>query len=47
MGYLLDHSPGELGHQHVFVILAVFSIIGLLAAIRFSKMASFSPSPEI
>ncbi|MBT8256469.1 MAG: MFS transporter [Bacteroidia bacterium] len=34
MGYLLDNSPGELGHQHVFIMLAVFSFIGLLAAIQ-------------
>lgn len=32
MGYLIDRSPGELGHQHVFWMLAIFSFIGGLAA---------------
>lgn len=32
MGYLLDNSPGEVGHQHVFWMLALFSLIGGIAA---------------
>ena len=32
MGYLLDNSPGATGHQHVFWMLALFSIIGGLAS---------------
>lgn len=32
MGYLLDNSPGEAGHQHVFWMLALFSLIGGIAA---------------
>jgi sugar phosphate permease len=32
MGYLLDNSPGETGHQHVFIMLAIFASIGLLAS---------------
>jgi len=32
MGLLLDSSPGETGHQHVFWMLAVFSFIGGIAA---------------
>lgn len=32
MGFLLDRSPGETGHQHVFIMLAIFSAIGGLAA---------------
>ena len=32
MGYLLDNSPGEKGHQHVFWMLALFSVIGVIAA---------------
>ncbi|MBT8177600.1 MAG: MFS transporter, partial [Eudoraea sp.] len=32
MGYLLDNSPGETGHQHVFWMLAVFSLAGGIAA---------------
>ena len=35
MGYLLDRSPGALGHQHVFLVLAGFSFIGLVAAFWF------------
>ncbi len=32
MGYLLDSSPGETGHQHVFYMLALFSFVGGIAA---------------
>jgi sugar phosphate permease len=35
MGYLLDNSPGELGHQHVFLMLSAFAILGLITAIAF------------
>ena len=38
MGVLLDSSPGITGHQHVFALLAAFSLIGALAAYRFKKM---------
>ena len=40
MGYLLDNSPGELGHQHVFIMLSVFAAIGLVASIVFYKITS-------
>ncbi len=36
MGYLLDSSPGIIGHQHVFVMLSIFALVGLLASVRFS-----------
>ena len=32
MGYLLDRSPGVIGHQHVFWMLACFSFIGGIAS---------------
>lgn len=32
IGYLLDNSPGEKGHQQVFWMLALFSFIGGVAA---------------
>ncbi len=32
MGYLLENSPGAKGHQHVFWMLALFSLIGGIAA---------------
>ncbi|MCO5723430.1 MFS transporter [Robiginitalea marina] len=38
MGFLLDQSPGETGHQHVFWMLAAFSCIGCLAAWRYFKL---------
>jgi nitrate/nitrite transporter NarK len=37
MGFLIDRSPGALGHQHVFVVLGAFSLIGLIAALLFEK----------
>jgi len=38
MGYLLDSSPGETGHQHVFWMLAIFSFIGGLAALIYFRL---------
>ncbi len=35
MGYLLDQSPGQLGHQHVFAVVSGFALIGLAASILF------------
>ena len=40
IGYLLDTYPGILGHQYVFSILVVFSIIGLWTSLKFSKLVS-------
>ena len=37
MGWLIDHSPGPEGHRHVFIALAIFSCIGLVAAVLFRK----------
>ena len=37
MGYLLDNSPGKTGHQHVFIMLAIFAIIGLVTSILFKR----------
>ncbi|MFT5470521.1 MAG: MFS family permease [Verrucomicrobiales bacterium] len=30
-GWLLDRSPGELGHQHLFATVAAFALLGILA----------------
>ena len=38
MGYLLDSSPGRTGHQHVFITLAIFSLVGLLASFIFMRL---------
>ncbi|MBA6153669.1 MFS transporter [Gelidibacter maritimus] len=38
IGVLLDNSPGELGHQHVFAVMAGFSLIGLCATLAFSMI---------
>jgi len=35
MGYLLDRSPGPVGHQHLFLLLAGFGVVGLLASFLF------------
>ncbi len=39
IGILLDNSPGELGHQHVFLVLAGFTLIGLITSIIFYKIS--------
>ncbi|WP_258097286.1 MFS transporter [Marinoscillum pacificum] len=37
MGVILDHNPGALGHQYLFMVLVGFSILGLLVAISFLR----------
>jgi len=37
MGYLIDRSPGALGHQQVFLVLSVFALIGLIATVFFRR----------
>jgi len=38
MGYYLDQFPGLLGHQYIFIYLSGFSVIGLICALRFSRI---------
>lgn len=38
MGYLLDKNPGITGHQHVFGVLALFAMVGIIASFRFKKL---------
>ena len=40
IGYLLDTYPGIVGHQYVFSMLVVFSIVGLWASLKFAKLVS-------
>ena len=40
IGYLLDTYPGIVGHQSVFSMLVVFSILGLWASIKFAKLVT-------
>ncbi len=35
IGYLLDNYPGSEGHQYVFLILSIFSIIGFIASWKY------------
>ncbi|MEO0555959.1 MAG: MFS transporter [Bacteroidota bacterium] len=35
MGYILDSSPGATGHENLFGILSLFSLIGLFTALNF------------
>ncbi|MEQ9425869.1 MAG: MFS transporter [Cyclobacteriaceae bacterium] len=37
MGYVLDSSPGETGHQHLFAIVAGFGVIGLITSLLFRR----------
>lgn len=42
IGYFLDATPGKTGHQNVFWMLLIFSVVGLLASIRFYQLAKKS-----
>ncbi len=44
IGLLLDNSPGELGHQHVFLVMSGFTLVGLLTAIMFYKLSKHKKS---
>jgi len=37
MGYLLDRSPGPVGHAHVFLLLSAFAALGFVAGYLFHK----------
>jgi hypothetical protein len=39
IGYLLDNSPGIQGYQHVFLMLSIFSFIGLIASFIFFRIS--------
>lgn len=38
MGFLLDRSPGKLGHQHVFSVIAAFSFVGMITTVMFRRI---------
>ena len=40
IGVLLDNNPGEYGHQLVFVVLGIFSVVGLIVAIGFMRFVN-------
>jgi len=37
MGHILDSSPGAVGHQNLFAVLAVFGLIGLVTSWLFGR----------
>jgi len=39
-GRILDASPGAVGHQHFFLLLTLFSIIGMLATLMLAHLKS-------
>ncbi|MBX2871746.1 MAG: MFS transporter [Saprospiraceae bacterium] len=38
MGYLIDRSPGGLGHQHVFGLIAGLALVGAIATLFFRRL---------
>ena len=47
IGYLLDNSPGAEGHQQVFWMLALFSVIGGIAAWNYFQLFRGSTDIEV
>lgn len=43
MGYLLDQSPGAVGHQHVYWVVTGFALLGLIASWCFARVTSRAP----
>ena len=47
MGFLIDRSPGAAGHQHVFLVVALFGVVGLASTILFQRITrSSGETPE-
>ena len=46
IGYFLDHYPGLIGHQIVFLFLSGFALIGFLATLRFSSRTNKPTTPK-
>jgi len=46
MGYLLDTFPGAPGHRYVFLVLAVFAIIGLVVSLIFRRYISLNEKED-
>ena len=40
MGYLLDSYPGAPGHRYVFLVLAIFALVGLTVSLIFRNYVS-------
>ena len=47
IGYFLDNYPGILGHQYAFTILVLFSVLGLLASIKFANLTNNYSKKEL
>ncbi len=45
MGYLIDRSPGALGHQHVFGVIAGFAAVGLISTLLFQRINRLGTNP--
>ncbi|MEM9857601.1 MAG: MFS transporter [Bacteroidota bacterium] len=41
MGYILDSAPGAAGHENLFGLLSLFSLLGFWISIRFKKPSFF------
>ena len=47
MGYLLDASPGAAGHQHVFLVVSGFAVLGIVASSLFTRCATRLANKEV
>ncbi len=46
-GYILDNNPGAKGHQLVFLVLASFAAVGLVASLNFGFINKNSDPPSV
>ena len=42
-GIFIDRTPGLAGHQHFFMFLAGFAVVGMLASIALTRLAGRRP----
>ena len=45
-GWLIDRNPGTAGHQHVFMLLTVFTLVGLVASFLFGLLQNANPGKQ-
>lgn len=44
MGWLLDRSPGAAGHQHVFLVVFCFALLGMICSLLFHRVTRNQPA---
>ncbi|PCJ41552.1 MAG: MFS transporter [SAR86 cluster bacterium] len=47
MGYLLDRTPGAIGHQHVFTVIFAFGLLGFITTLLFNYTINYAKKAHV